>query len=57
MSQGLEARQRQKAALLFEALERLNEGRYGVCERCDDTIDVQRLLLFPESVTCSACAA
>lgn len=56
LTQGLEARQRQRAAVLHVALERIEDGQYGVCEGCGGDIAFERLLLFPESATCAACA-
>jgi DnaK suppressor protein len=37
------------------ALERLNEGSYGWCERCGDAIPVERLAAFPSATLCVKC--
>lgn len=37
------------------ALERLDEGSYGWCERCGDPIPVERLAAFPSATLCVAC--
>jgi RNA polymerase-binding transcription factor DksA len=39
------------------ALERLDEGTYGVCERCGQPISVARLEAMPATTTCIACAS
>ena len=38
------------------ALERVNEGTYGVCERCGNQIDPARLEAKPAVRTCINCA-
>jgi DnaK suppressor protein len=57
LTQGLQERERVKAAQLTEALKRLEEGTYGTCEGCGEPIGFERLSLFPETRTCSRCAA
>jgi len=37
------------------ALERLDEGNYGWCERCGTAIPVERLAAFPSATLCVAC--
>ena len=37
------------------ALERLEEGNYGWCERCGNAIPVERLAAFPVATRCVAC--
>ena len=37
------------------ALERLDEGNYGWCERCGNPIPVERLEVFPSATTCVHC--
>ncbi|WP_033346095.1 TraR/DksA family transcriptional regulator [Catenuloplanes japonicus] len=37
------------------ALERLDEGHYGWCERCGNPIPVERLAAFPSATRCVAC--
>jgi|JRYD01.1.fsa_nt_gb RNA polymerase-binding transcription factor DksA len=39
------------------ALERITQGKYGVCKSCGDSIDEQRLVALPQSVYCVACSA
>jgi hypothetical protein len=38
------------------AIERINEGRYGTCERCGGAIGRQRLLALPSVRFCIACS-
>jgi DnaK suppressor protein len=37
------------------ALERLDEGSYGWCERCGNQIPVERLAAFPSATLCVTC--
>ncbi len=37
------------------ALERLDEGNYGWCERCGNPIPVERLAAFPSATLCVTC--
>lgn len=37
------------------ALERLDEGNYGWCERCGNAIPVERLAAFPSATLCVTC--
>jgi DnaK suppressor protein len=39
------------------ALAKLDEGTYGICDRCGETIPPGRLRAMPDSVLCLACAA
>lgn len=56
LSQGLQERERSKAAQLEEALRRLDDGTYGTCEGCGGPIQFERLTVFPETRMCSTCA-
>lgn len=44
-------------AALNEALQRLDQGLYGICKACGDEISTERLAAVPHAVTCAACAA
>jgi DnaK suppressor protein len=48
---------RTTAADLRAALVRLDEGGYGVCERCGEPIGAERLTARPGSRTCIRCAS
>lgn len=56
LTQGLQAREHARAALLAGALARLDEGTYGLCTGCEEAIQFERLSVFPETPTCSRCA-
>jgi len=55
MAKSLAERERAKLSLLLEAVKRLEEGTYGVCRGCGEGIPFGRLLVVPETPTCSAC--
>jgi DnaK suppressor protein len=56
MTRNLQDRERAKLAQLIAAQRRMDTGEYGRCESCGRPIAAARLLLFPEAVTCQACA-
>jgi DnaK suppressor protein len=37
------------------ALERLQDGTYGYCERCGNAIPIERLTAFPSATLCVTC--
>jgi DnaK suppressor protein len=47
---------REQVAAWDDALRRLDEGRYGVCDRCGQPIGAERLAARPAAVTCVRCA-
>lgn len=48
-------RQRERIFAIDEALERLDEGTYGLCADCEEPIDVHRLEAYPEARRCVEC--
>jgi DnaK suppressor protein len=48
---------RDQLAAIDAALQRLETGRYGRCERCGQPIGEERLAARPAAVTCIRCAA
>ena len=56
LAQGAQERERQKLAFLTAALERIENGSYGVCTGCGEPIQPARLAFFPEVPTCVQCA-
>jgi DnaK suppressor protein len=38
-----------------EAIERLNNGSFGVCEECGEVIDIERLEIRPVTTYCIRC--
>lgn len=55
MTLAARSRLRDRAHRLVGALERLREGRYGLCEECDEPIAPARLKALPEVTTCLSC--
>ena len=55
MAKNLQERERTKLTLIFEAVERGEGGRYGLCLECGEPIALGRLSVFPESRECSSC--
>ena len=39
-----------------QALHKCAEGRYGICERCGEPIDPERLDILPATTMCIKCA-
>jgi len=52
---GLGENERTKLRLVEEALAKIDEGAYGVCERCEEAIPVKRLDLLPFTRYCVQC--
>ncbi|MEU7846743.1 TraR/DksA C4-type zinc finger protein [Micromonospora parva] len=48
---------RRRLAELDVALRRVDDGSYGVCERCLRPIPAERLVARPSARTCVACAS
>ena len=48
---------RERLADIGTAIERLDAGSYGYCERCGDAIAAQRLAARPAARRCIGCAA
>ncbi|MCG5437156.1 TraR/DksA family transcriptional regulator [Micromonospora foliorum] len=48
---------RRRLAELDVALKRVDDGSYGVCERCSRPIPAERLVARPSARTCVACAS
>ncbi len=44
-----------RLAALEEALQRIEDGKYGVCMRCGRPIESERLEALPQAVNCIAC--
>jgi len=56
LSPAREEQLRQRIAELEDALERLQEGTYGICESCGQPIDIERLEALPQTRLCIDCA-
>lgn len=53
----LSDREREKLQLIEEAIERIDEGSYGVCESCESDIAQGRLEAMPFTRLCVSCQA
>jgi DnaK suppressor protein len=51
----ISARDKEKLAAIEEALEKIREGAYGVCEGCGDEIGWGRLKAMPLAKLCVTC--
>ena len=51
----LSARDKEKLLAINEALEKVREGTYGVCEECGDEIGAGRLKAMPLARQCVPC--
>ncbi len=40
-----------------KALKRIKIGKYGHCEDCNELIDTDRLMVYPEATLCAKCQA
>lgn len=56
MNLALRNRVLNKIASLEDALESLAEGEYGICERCGEPIEPERLEILPDTTLCVKCA-
>lgn len=48
-------RERKKLLLIDEALQRIKNGEYGVCEECGEEIPFERLKVMPFTKVCVEC--
>ncbi len=56
INMALRRRARRKVSSLEEAVQRFEEGTYGICERCGGEIGAQRLEIMPQTRLCIQCA-
>lgn len=47
--------ERDKLAQIERALQRIEDGTYGVCESCGNPIGKMRLMAFPRATLCMTC--
>lgn len=50
-------RERKLVTKIDEALKRIRDGEYGICEECDEPIGVERLKARPVTTLCIDCKA
>jgi RNA polymerase-binding transcription factor DksA len=46
----------QEHRLIEQALKRLDQGLYNICEKCEKPIDEKRRQALPETILCIGCA-
>lgn len=54
--EGLDEMGRREARQIRGALKRIEEGHYGICAACGQSIGAARLTAVPTAVTCVHCA-
>ena len=55
LTRNLHEREVMRLTLIRNALARMEDGTYGVCEACGSLIPFERLLVFPEATECGTC--
>lgn len=53
----LETQMRNRLAGIEHALDKIESGTYGICDKCGGQIDPKRLEALPESTLCVTCKA
>ena len=56
MSRNLQKREQIRYAAIRRALDRMDDGTYGICPGCDEEIEVGRLMIMPEVEHCPICS-
>lgn len=57
MAAHMKDRDRESLLQIDEALKRIEQGNYGMCERCDERITEGRIKAFPLTTLCIDCKA
>lgn len=55
-SMELKQRQRDRLKAVIRALDKVEDGRYGICVRCKTPINEERIEIQPEAAICVKCA-
>jgi DnaK suppressor protein len=55
LTDNLKERERAQLQEVVQALGRLESGTYGLCSRCGNAVSYERLMVFPETRSCSQC--
>jgi DnaK suppressor protein len=55
LTRNLQEREQAKLGQVQGAFERIRSGSYGLCTECGGEIPFERLEVFPETPTCTAC--
>lgn len=53
--EGLKKEVDRKLIQIRKALSRVKVGKYGICEKCGEMIDTDRLMVCPEATVCIKC--
>ena len=56
MAQAAVGRRKLQLQRIDGALQRLDDGEFGLCRTCDEPINPQRLMFDPAVLTCITCA-
>src|SRR4051812_22594388 len=56
LTANLQERERSQLRQVADALRRIEDGTYGLCNGCGVTIPMERLMVFPEPRACGKCA-
>ena len=56
MAKAVETRRRGRLDLIEAALQRLDDGDYGICSECGEDVPTKRLTLDPTIARCVNCA-
>lgn len=56
LTRNLQEREQAMLGQVISALQRMEAGSYGLCTECGSTIRFERLEVFPETPTCTACS-
>jgi len=51
----IKAQLNEKIAQIKKAKLRIKQGKYGICEKCNQMIDTDRLAVYPETTLCIKC--
>jgi len=54
-SEALKREVERKLIQIRKALTRMKIGKYGICEKCGQMIDTDRLMVMPEATICAKC--
>jgi DnaK suppressor protein len=48
---------RKEIEMIKQAINKIDNGRYGICQVCDEPISAERLKALPYSIMCIECAS
>lgn len=57
LTRNLQEREQAKLGQVITAFQRIEAGTYGLCVECGGDIPFERLQVFPETPTCTACGS